>query len=160
MKALLPLLILCAGLSLLRAEVVIHEVPYTLGPSAFLEGDHVEIEEVYATRGDFEPGDVVVVRGHYQLESHQEAIMLLTVTQTRGDGKTQLKTGQKLYLESGSGPFELRIKIPAEGYLHLGFYPIANGNPYTKGCGSLYIGTKEQMKAIKDWDLQKRLTDD
>jgi hypothetical protein len=127
-------------------------VEYTVGPSAFLPGDLIEVESVEASDDDFEKGDTVVVRGRYRLDSHEEAALLFTVS-SRNAGRIPNTPEQRLSLQRGSGTFELRLKLPADGYSELGFYPAGGGTCF----GSLYFGTEEQMDEIKDWNLQDRL---
>ncbi len=153
MKTVLCLSVFLLGIFCAQAEVNFRGVKFVIGPSAFREGDLIEIDEVYATDDDFEAGDQVVVRGQYRLGSHEAAKLSLFVTQTEGDGRSQIQPAQQLRIESGSGPFELRVKMPADGYLHVTFYSLGEGNPF----GGVYFGTREQMQKINYWTLDRYL---
>lgn len=155
MKAILPLCVLLCLLPTLHADVDFCDVPFTVGPSAFREGDAVEIEVVYAVKGTFEQGDTIVVRGHYRLGSHEAANLSLYITQTTGDGRAKFHPDQQLQIERGSGPFELRRKLPADGYAHVSFYTVNDGD----GFGGVYFGTRAQMADIRQWDLSYYLKD-
>ncbi|MDP0496006.1 MAG: hypothetical protein Q7Q73_07325 [Verrucomicrobiota bacterium JB024] len=156
MKAILPLLVLLCSLAGLRADVDFREGPFTLGPSTFREGDTITIEKVYAVEGTFEPDDQIVVRGFYRLGSHDAASLSLYVTQKTKGGRTSTHPDQQLQVVQGSGPFELRLKVPTEGYAHVSFYPAGGGN----GFGCAYFGTRAQMAEIRHWDLKYYLKDE
>jgi hypothetical protein len=146
MKSILiaPLLLLFT----LVANADLKEVGYKIGPQLFRDGDNIKIEEVKASSSKFEIGDSVTVKGTYTLESHPDAKISIFVTQTEGDGKSDILPGQQLEIKEGKGEFELSIDIRHQGYLHVTFYP-KNGS----GFGGVYFGKSKQMKEIKDWTL-------
>jgi len=146
MKAIViaPLLLLFT----LVANAELKEVGYQIGPQLFRDGDSIKIEEVKASSSKFEVGESVTVKGTYTLESHPDARISIFVTQTEGDGKSEILPGQQLEIKEGMGEFELSIDIRHKGYLHVTFYP-KNGS----GFGGVYFGKSKQMKEIKDWTL-------
>ena len=143
--AIAPLLLLFA----LTVNADLREVGFKAGPQLFRDGDSIKIEEVKATSSKLEIGETVVVSGTYTLSSHPEAKISIFVTQTEGDGKSEILPGQQLEIKEGQGEFELSIDIRHEGYLHVTFYPIDGGS----GFGGVYFGKSKQMKKIEDWTL-------
>jgi signal peptidase I len=131
----------------LIANAELHEVRYDLGPQLFHDGDRIHIEKVQATSSGFEVGERVTVKGTYILESHPDAQIGLSVTQTEGGGRSKILPGQRLEIKAGGGEFELSIEIQHPGYLHVTFYPLDRGC----GFGGVYFGTSRQMQEIRDW---------
>lgn len=132
----------------LVANADLREVDYKIGPQLFRDGDSIKIEEVKASSSKFNIGDSVTVRGTYNLASHPNARISIFVTQTEGDGKSEILPGQQLEIKKGNGEFELSIDIRHKGYLHVTFYP-TNGS----GFGGVYFGKSKQMIEIRDWTL-------
>ncbi|CAA6693682.1 MULTISPECIES: hypothetical protein [unclassified Lentimonas] len=130
------------------------EVSVALGPQLFREGDRITIEEVQATSSQFKIGDVVTVKGSYELASHPKANLSLYLTQTKSGGKKRVDPLQQVRVSPGSGEFEATITIRHEGYLHLTFYPVSGGS----GFGGVYFGSPEQMNQIKHWSLDRYLS--
>ena len=143
--ALAPLLLLFT----LVANADLREVSYKIGPQLFRDGDSIKIEEVKASSSRFQVGEKVTVSGRYTLSTHPEAQISIFLTQTEGDGKSEILPGQQMEIKEGDGEFELTVDIRHEGYLHVTFYPIDGG----RGFGGLYFGKRKQMKEIKDWTL-------
>lgn len=133
----------------LLANADFRAVGYKVGPQLFRAGDSIEIKEVKASSSSFEIGETVTVRGIYTLKSYADAKISIFVTQTVGDGKSEVSPGQQLRIKEGIGEFELSIEIRHEGYLHVTFYPADGGS----GFGGVYFGKSKQMKEIKDWTL-------
>lgn len=120
-----------------------------VGPKLFRPHDGISIKQVVTSSTDFKPGDTVIVRGTYSLNSRPAAKIGLYVT--RRDRKASRRNPDQMKLvTSGRGYFELKIVIPAEGYLHLSFYPGDQGKPF----GGVYFGSKRQMQQIKHWSLR------
>ena len=149
--AIAPLLLLFT----LVANAELQDVGYKVGPQLFRDGDSIEIKEVKASSSSFEIGETVTVRGNYTLESHPDAKISIFVTQTEGDGKSEILPGQQLRIKEGNREFELSVKIQHEGYLHITFYPSDGGS----GFGGVYFGKSKQMQEIKDWTLDWYLGD-
>lgn len=139
----------------LVANANLRDVGFTTGPQLFRDGDSIEIKVVEASSSSFDIGETVTVRGTYTLESHPDAKISIFVTQTEGDGKSEILPGQQLRIKEGNGEFELSIKIRHEGYLHVTFYPTDGGS----GFGGVYFGKSKQMKEIEDWTLDWYLGD-
>src|SRR5579859_2662263 len=118
-------------------------VPFVFGPAHFEGGDQIVIQDVLATSTNLTAGDRVVVRGRYELKSHQKAKLCLYLTsRSAGDG-SDVPTRSK-EITSGSGEFELSEPVRHPGYLHLSFYRITGGTDF--GC--IYFGTESQMSRI------------
>ena len=119
-----------------------------VGPTFFKPNDAIVIKQIAASSLDFKPGDTVIVRGMYRLNSRPAAKIGLYVT--RKDRVAFKRNPQQMKLvTSGRGHFQLKIVIPASGYLHLGFYLGDQGQSF----GTTYFGSKRQMQEIANWDL-------
>lgn len=133
----------------LVAHADLKEVGDKLGPQLFREGDSITIKAVKASSSKFQVGDTVTVKGSYTLESHEKGKLSLFVTQTEGDGRSQILPEQQFEVSQGKGDFEVSLHIRHTGYLHLTFYPADGGS----GFGGVYFGQSDQMKEIEDWTL-------
>ncbi|MGO8747133.1 MAG: PEGA domain-containing protein [Thermoguttaceae bacterium] len=129
-------------------------VPVTLGVKFFKNGDSITITEVKATSPDLKAGDKVIVKGHYALSSKATASLCLFTTATTGSGKSAIRPEQRTGVTKGQGEFELSSTLDCDGYLHVTFYSVPQGQPF----GGLYFGTAKQMKEIEHWDLRSRYT--
>jgi len=145
-KMLVPALLAVAALGLGGEEL--SSVPFVLGPTYFKAGDQIVIQDVLATSTNLTVGDKVVVRGRYNLKSHQKARLSLYLTSTAGAGEPNVPTQSK-EITGGSGEFELSRAIRHPGYLHLSLYPTSRETDF--GC--LYFGTEPQMSKIRDWNI-------
>ena len=124
-------------------------VPFTTGSSFFQPGDSIMIKEVASTSPDFKPGDTLQVKGAYLLASESEANLLLSVTATEQQTSGSMSADQRTRVSKGQGEFTLTASIENQGYLHVSFYSIKEGQP----LGGVYFGTARQMREIEDWDL-------
>jgi len=125
-------------------------VQVTTGVKFFKDSDTIAITEVKATSPDLKTGDKVTVKGRYILSSRPKATLSLFATDTKGPGKQETLSEQKIDILAGQGEFELSIILKYDGYLHITFYSIPEGKP----IGGLYFGTAKQMEEIKDWKIQ------
>lgn len=133
----------------------LRQVDYELGPQRFRDGDSIKIEAVKAASSDFKVGDIITVKGVYTLQSRKEAKLLISVTQTKSDGRSNLSPNQQIQVQEGKGDFELTIQIQHEGFLHISLYPKAGGPAF----GGVYFGKPEAMKQIEYWTLDSYLAD-
>lgn len=129
-------------------------IQVTVGVKFFRDGDSITVTEVKATSPDLKTGDKVIVKGHYTLSSMQKASLFLSVTDTKGPGKMEIRPEQKIGITEGQGEFELSATLKYDGYLHVTFCSVAENKPF----GELYFGTAKQMEEIKHWDLRSRYT--
>jgi len=118
---------------------------YAIGPSYFPDGDLIILEDVHSSLGTFEQGDTVIIKGKYKLEGKQEAKLLLTISQTEGDGHSIVQPEQMTIIQGKSGDFTLSININYRGYLHLS---LRTASGKDRSFGSLYFGTPEQMQKV------------
>ena len=131
------------------------KVNFVIGPHAFADGDGIVIEEVRSELGTLAKGDVVTVRGSYTLASRAKAKLSFYVTHSRKDSQDNHDTApyeksQSISIKAGSGPFELKHRIPYKGHAHISFYPDPSGSV----IGTIYFGTEAQMKEIADWNVK------
>jgi hypothetical protein len=89
----------------------------------------------------------MIVKGHYNLVSHDDARLSLFIT-TSGGGPTPVDPRQKIKIVKGSGDFELTHPNVVPGLPHVSMYG-DNGHPFA----SVYFGTKEEAaeEAKSEW---------
>ena len=126
---------------------------YATGPSYFEDGVYVVLTDVHSTLGTFEKGDTVTIEGKYKLAERSDAKLLLTITQTEGDGHSSIAPGQVTTVIGEKGNFKLSINIQYKGYLHLS---LRTASGEDRSFGALYFGTEKQMSDIANWDLAAR----
>jgi serine/threonine protein kinase len=100
-----------------------------IGQTWFPEGDSIEITSVERTK------DRMVVRGHYNLASHDTALLALYITSTN---KAPEDAKQRIQISKGQGDFELIHPHLVPGQPHVSMY--ADGHPFA----ALYFGTKAE----------------
>jgi len=77
-----------------------------------------------------------VVRGKYHLQSRSQAALGFFLTTNGPSGATPISPEQRSEIAAGNGVFELRHVVPAEGRLHVSFYPLPKGSAF----GGVYFG--------------------
>src|ERR1051326_1427916 len=102
-------------------------VPFRMTDQQFAAGDSIVIEEVIASSPRMEIGDTVIVRGRYHLQSKPRASLGFFLATKGPSDPTPIAPQQQLKINQGSGTFELKHVVPAEGYLHISFYPLPGG---------------------------------
>lgn len=141
MKA-LPLL--CCAAAVLFAPVSyaadLLSVGFRITSQQFEPGDSIIIEEVLATSPQMKIGDTVIVRGKYHLQSKPKAALGFFLTTMGPSGSTRVEPYQRRNLDVASGSFELKHVVPAEGRLHVSFYPRPGGSSF----GGVYFGPVSQ----------------
>ena len=137
MKA-IPLL--CCAAAVLVASVSdaadLLPVGFRITSQDFEPGDSIIIEEVLATSPQMKVGDTIIVRGKYHLESKLKATLGFFLTTKEPSGATQVEPYQRQNVDEASGSFELKHVVPAEGRLHVSFYPRLGGSSF----GGVYFG--------------------
>ena len=128
-------------------EPAFAKVPFVSGPKSFRGEDYIVITAVEATSPGLKVGDWVKVKGHYQLTSCAEARLSLFLTQTEPGSSEKVSPRQTNKVSAGTGVFDLQCEVRKPGFLHVSFYPAANGESF----GGVYFGTPDQMKRIKDF---------
>jgi hypothetical protein len=111
-------------------------IPFKVTSQQFEPGDSIVIQEVLATSPQLKVGDTVVVRGQYRLHSRSRAALGFFLTNKGPSEPGPISPEQQLVIEEGSGSFELKHVVPAEGYLHVSFYPRPSGSAF----GGVYFG--------------------
>jgi len=121
-------------------------VAFEQGLNSLENGDTIILDEVLSTSTNFAIGDIVTAKGRYTLASQLNASLLLTVTATRGSGRSNVTKEQQTKMTLGSSEFELTYTIPFHGYSHLSFRDEITG----QSLGGLHFGTKQQVEEIED----------
>ena len=116
---------------------------FVIGPAYFRDGDSIRVDAVECSSPKFAAGDRVVVRGWYDLNSEDGAVLGMFVTPAGAFIKSQLTHRQVMKIPRGVGPFEFEMEVPASGALYVSFFPSHGGHAF----GRVYFGTKSQM----DW---------
>ncbi|MGP8199131.1 MAG: protein kinase domain-containing protein [Limisphaerales bacterium] len=116
-----------------------------IGQGYFPKGDSIEISSVDRSSSR------LVVKGHYNLVSQDQATLFLYVTSTNRGGPDRVQNdAQRMDISKGRGDFEL-AHSPAPGLPHLVMY--GNG----EGLADLYFGTQAEAAQEGKMNLQPRL---
>ncbi|MGA2786784.1 MAG: DUF4019 domain-containing protein [Verrucomicrobiota bacterium] len=119
---------------------------FHIGQAWFPKGDSIEIVSVDRTP------ERMVVKGHYNLVSHDQAELALYIT-TPTNIRVPEDSQQRMEISRGRGDFELIHSHLVPGLPHVSMY--ADGGSFA----ALYFGTKaealEESKLPKGWSLAK-----
>ncbi|MEO6568922.1 MAG: hypothetical protein ABIO94_09185 [Opitutaceae bacterium] len=115
-------------------------VPVRITSQQFEPGDSITIQDVVASSAEMKVGDTVIVRGSYSLKSKPSGALGFFLTTKGPSAATAISPGQQMKIEAGSGTFELKHVIPAEGSLHISFYPEPSGSSF----GGVYFGASKR----------------
>ena len=118
------------------AAVGLREIQFKITSQQFEAGDSIVVEQVIATSPELKIGDKVMVRGRYSLRSRQQAALGFFLTTEGLSEPTPVSPKQKKEIAAGTGTFELEHVVPADGALHVSFYPSPNGSSF----GGVYFG--------------------
>jgi hypothetical protein len=77
-----------------------------------------------------DPGDSVVVRGQFNLQSRAQATVMVSLTVNAPGVSTPVAPSAYVDVNAGSGTFELAYEITQPGSLHVTFYPYEGGNSF------------------------------
>jgi hypothetical protein len=137
MKMPLRLVLLFAAVISLGAAAprgALEPVRFGIGQKNFLPGDEIVITEVLSPSPVWQPGDRVVVRGHYRLQSAATARLSVSLTQTTRRVSTRSVPSQSRVVDAGEGSFELVIEVIEPGHLHVSF-----GQHNSSSFGTVYF---------------------
>ena len=104
---------------------------FELGTTRFAAGDDIHIDEIRGDDPAFGDGGSYVVRGHYTLASHPNA--LLAINETNGESTGSQKD---VKVDGGTAAFELRCNVVHRGWPHIAFYPASGGTTF----GGVHFG--------------------
>jgi serine/threonine protein kinase/photosystem II stability/assembly factor-like uncharacterized protein len=104
---------------------------FSIGQTYFPEGDSIEITSVERSENR------MMVKGHYNLISHDNALLALYIT-TTNDIRVPTDSTQQMQISKGRGDFELVHTHLVPGLPHVSMY--ADGHPFA----ALYFGTKAE----------------
>jgi len=121
-----------------------------IGKTEFRPGDSIRIINV--RRGE-NVENVLTVTAEYELASEPEAIILLSITRTKGDGFSKSAASQSKTISKGKGTVTLHRPDVREGMPHVSFYPAKGGD----GFGGIYFGTAAEAAAslAMKWRMTK-----
>ncbi len=116
---------------------------FHIGQAWFPQGDSIEITSVERT------ADQMVVKGHYNLVSHDNALLALYIT-TGNSGPTPTDPKQEKQVSKGRGDFELihSAMPPSDSFWHPGLPHIDMYGTDSHAFASLYFGT--QAEALEE----------
>ena len=120
----------------------LNSISFEITSQQFEPGDSIIIDEVIASSPKLKIGDTVIVRGRYRLKSKTNGSLGFFLTTKGPSGATPVAPHQRQRIEAGSGTFELKHVIPAEGNLHVSFYPQPSGSSF----GGIYFGPSKPGK--------------
>jgi tRNA A-37 threonylcarbamoyl transferase component Bud32/signal peptidase I len=128
-----------------RASISAQTTPgFYIGQTYFPKGDSIEITSVNRS------SDRMVVQGHYNLVSHDQAMLALYITSTNNSGPDD--AAQRKRISKGRGDFELIHSHPVPGLPHLAM--VAGGTNFA----SLYFGTQAEAAEESKMNLQPSLS--
>jgi hypothetical protein len=111
-------------------------VPFGTSRASFESGDIITLSEVLASSPRLEPGDTVVVRGTYRLQSQSQALLAISLT-TNAPGVSEIMApAARKTVDAGTGTFELAYEVRQPGALHVTFYPAGAGG---SSFGGIYF---------------------
>jgi hypothetical protein len=113
-----------------------------IGQTNFPHGDSIEITSVERT------GTQMVVKGHYNLVSADNAELALYIT-TTNNASMPTDPKQEMQISKGRGDFDLVDSHLVLGWPHVNMYPVAGGGPFAE----LYFGTKVEAAEECKLDL-------
>lgn len=102
-------------------------VPFATSQAKFEGGDSITLLEVLASSPRLEPGDTVVVRGQYSLQSRSQAVLMISLTVNAPGATEPVSALSRMTVDAGPGGFELAYVIRQPGALHVTFYPSGAG---------------------------------
>jgi hypothetical protein len=115
---------------------------FQIGQASFPLGDSIEITSVERS------ADTLVVKGHYQLDSADQALLALyTTTPTAISVATDPKQLMKIF--KGKGNFKLTDPNLVPGWNHVSMYSVPGGSPFA----GVYFGNEEEAAAESKLDL-------
>jgi hypothetical protein len=100
----------------------VSSIPFSTFRAQFAGGDSITIQEVLATSPNLAPGDVVVVRGTYTLQSQPTATLAINLTTTGPVVSAPSSLVSSKRISAGSDSFELEYAVQHVGELHVTFY--------------------------------------
>ncbi len=86
-------------------------VPFFTTQSKFAGGDFITIQEVLATSPYLQPGDTVLVRGQYTLQSSAQALLMISLTANAPGFRESVAPNSRKDIVAGSGTFELAYAV-------------------------------------------------
>lgn len=109
MKTLIAAVVAVLAQTLTLSAQTTQAIQFVVGPQLFQEGVLLTVDKVFSQRGTLVKGDTVTVKGKYQLTTHPEAIVLLTITEVghgQRNGKRQsVEPGQRAQATGPKGEF-------------------------------------------------------
>jgi serine/threonine protein kinase/Flp pilus assembly protein TadD/photosystem II stability/assembly factor-like uncharacterized protein len=114
---------------------------FYIGQTNFPEGDSIEITSVERSENQ------ITVKGHYNLVSHDNALLALYITTTNA-ASTPTDPKQEMHISKGSGDFELTHPHLVPGLLHVNMYA-ADGRPFAE----IYFGTAAEAAEERKLNL-------
>lgn len=111
-------------------------VPFATTQAKFEAGDSITITDVLASSPAMQPGDIVLVRGSYVLQSRAQALLMISLTVNAPGAIEPTSPTSRQTVNAGSGTFEVAYEIKQPGALHVTFYPATGGSSF----GGVYFG--------------------
>jgi tetratricopeptide (TPR) repeat protein len=122
---------------------------FYVGQTNFPNGDVIEITSVVRNETQ------MVVKGRYNLVSHENAQLALYITSTNNSSSPD-DPEQSMQISKGSGDFELIHSHVFPGLPHVNMYPMGGGGPFAE----LYFGTKAEALEENKLNLNPKWTDE
>ena len=121
------------------------ERPFYIGQASFPEGDYIEITSVERSTNR------MVVKGNYNLVSHDKALLALYGTSTNNaDGHVPEDATQRMQISRGRGDFEL-----SRSHLYPGLHHVTMYSPWPEGKAFAVVYFGNRVEALEESKLPK-----
>lgn len=110
-------------------------VPFATSRAQFAAGDSITLETVLASSPRMKPGDTVVVRGRYTLQTRPSAELMVSLTENATGPRRLVAANSHQTVATAAGTFELAYHIQQPGALHVSLYPTEGGSSF----GGIYF---------------------
>ncbi|MBI1851069.1 MAG: hypothetical protein HYR85_12065 [Planctomycetes bacterium] len=119
-----------------------YRVPFEIGYTQFVEGNCLEVTELWGTRPTIEVGGDYLVVGRCRLESSDRGRVTFYETAEHSIGPdTDLLNGE---VNRGNGGFALVHSMPEPGWFHISLYRLDGVEPTR--LANVYFGCGESLR--------------
>lgn len=123
-------------------------VSFKLGSTRFEPGDSITIDELRGTSNKVVEGNLYQIKGHYILNSHEDALLAASVTTNSNTKSHGGSPSLNMSVNKGSGQFTLWLFMREHGDPHLSFYPSNGGSSFASVYFETGDGSPQGLNAI------------
>jgi hypothetical protein len=104
--------------------------PFVTSRAQFATGDSITIQQVLSSTPRMEPGETIIVRGQYVLQSRAQSSLVLDLSPHAPGAIEPVAPAARKEIAAGSGSFELSYVIKQPGVMRVGFYFAGSATPF------------------------------